>query len=89
MPDYLQTRYALRDASDRLLVAFWTKQPAHIHEARERLAEALCGGDIDNLVELVERTIDNEMGSNFTTEDLAEAVVYAILDSVSPLPEKE
>ena len=89
MTDYLQTRYALREASESLLVAYWTKRPVHIHEARERLVEALCGGDKDILIDLIENAIDNVHDMDVTFTDYATSVADALLDYAAPLPEKE
>lgn len=79
---YLHPRYALREASESLLVAYWDKSDFHAREARRHLIEALIGGgDYDILVECIAEVIRTN------PDGPAQAVVDALLDTAIPLSE--
>lgn len=77
-----KTRFVLREASEQLLIAFWTSHPFHLREARSHLTNALCGGDFDVLVDCIEEVIRTN------PDGPAYAVALALLDSAIPLNEK-
>jgi hypothetical protein len=87
-PDHIKTRYHLDEASDSLLLAYYTADPFHIINARQSLIRALCGGDGGRscLEELVLEAIDSVHDMGVTHADYSRSVVTAILDSAAPLP---
>ena len=80
---YLHPRYALREASESLLVAYWGKSDFHAREARDRLVDALSAGR--GRVSL-EWFIADVIRAN--PDGAAQAVVDALLDAAIPLNEK-
>jgi len=78
---HIETRYALREATERLVVAYWsdTNPDFHVRQARGYICDALCGGDFEILVECIEETIRKN------PDGPAHAVAMALLDYAAPL----
>ena len=79
---YLRPRYALREASESLLVAYWGRSDFHAREARDRLIDALSVG---NGRDYLEGFIAEVIRTN--PDGAAQAVVDALLDAAIPLGE--
>ena len=77
---YLHPRYALREASESLLVAYWDKSDFRAREARDRLVDALSVG---NGRDYLEACIAEVIRTN--PDGPAQAVVDALLDTAIPL----
>jgi len=79
---HTKTRFALDNAAEQLLIAFWTRHPFHLREARSHLTQALCGGDFDVLVDCIEEVIRTN------PDGPAYAVALALLDMAIPPSEE-
>jgi len=86
---YVQTRYHLNLACESLSVACWTHDTFHIDMARQRLTKALCGGDYEDLLDLIGCAISDTHDLDVTDKDYAVAVVEAILNYAVPKTKEE
>lgn len=81
---YIRTKHRLFDASESLVLAYWTKNEYHVCGARESLVKALCGGDRAELEDMIAEAIRDTHDIDVTDADYARAVVDALLDYAIP-----